>query len=86
MARPAPPPTLIYDSSFDPEERLWNRLHERLRPGAPLRVIVHLKTGATYVGRLRYFNNYHMTLAAEGHLHDLMYRDIAHILSAIEAL
>jgi hypothetical protein len=84
MNKPPTPPTLIYDHSSDPEDQLWDRLHERFRLAADLRVIVHLKSGETIVGRLRYYNNFHLTVATEGQLRDVLYRDVAHILQAYE--
>ena len=78
------PPTLIYDHSSDPEDQLWDRLHERSRLMPDLRVIVHLKSGATLVGRLRYYDNFPLTVATEGQLRDVLYRDVAHILQASE--
>jgi len=82
MNKPPAPPTLIYDHSSDAEDRLWDRLHERSVVAPELRVIVHLKSGATIVGRLRYYDNFHLTLACEGQLRDVLYRDIAHVLQA----
>ena len=84
MEKPPAPPTLIYDHSSDPEEQLWDRLHERLQLAPELRVIVHLKSGSTLIGRLRYYDNFHLTVATEGQLRDVLYRDIAHILQASE--
>lgn len=86
MTKPPAPPTLIYDHSSDPEDQLWDRLHARSQNAPGLRVIVHLKSGSTLVGQLRYYNNFHLTVAAEGQLRDVLYRDIAHILQAAEAL
>jgi len=86
MARPAPPPTLIYDYSNDGEELLPGRLEGRWREGANLNMIVRLKSGSTLVGRLCYFDSSRMTLTKEGRLWDLMYSDIAHILSATPLL
>ena len=40
----------------------------------------------TLVGRLRYYDNFHLTVAAEGQLRDVLYRDIAHILAASETV
>jgi hypothetical protein len=80
--KPSVPPTLIYDHSSDPEERLWDRLHERLQLSPELRVIVHLRSGSTLVGDLRYYDSFHLTLAVAGQLHDVLYRDVAHILQA----
>ena len=51
-----------------------------------MRLIVHLKTGSTVVGRLRYYDNFHLTVAAEGQLRDILYRDVAHILEARDSL
>jgi hypothetical protein len=82
MDRPQVPPTLIYDHSSDPEDQLWDRLHARSQLSGQLRVIVHLKSGATLVGHLRYYNSFHLTIAAGGQLHDVLYRDVAHILQA----
>ena len=86
MTKPPAPPTLIFDHSSDPEDQLWDRLHERLMLDPEMRVIVHLKTGATLVGKLRYYDIFHLTVATEGQLRDVLYRDIAHILAAIEAV
>ncbi len=83
--KPLAPPTLIYDHSSDPEEQLWNKLHERLQTAPELRVIVHLKSGTTLVGHLRYYDSFHLTIAAGGQLHDVLYRDVAHIIQASEA-
>ncbi len=84
--KPLAPPTLIYDHSSDAEEQLWDRLHERSRLASELRVIVHMKSGTTLVGHLRYYDNFHLTVAAAGQLHDVLYRDVAHILQAAEAV
>jgi sRNA-binding regulator protein Hfq len=86
MDKPVVPPTLIYDHSSDPEEQLWDRLHERSRLSAELRVIVHLKSGSTLVGNLRYYDNFHLTIATGGQLHDVLYCDVAHILQASESV
>jgi sRNA-binding regulator protein Hfq len=86
MSKPPAPPTLIFDHSSDPEDQLWDRLHERLMLDPDMRVIVHLKSGTTLVGRLRYYDNFHLTVATKGQLRDVLYRDIAHILAASEAL
>ena len=86
MDKPLAPPTLIYDHSSDPEEQLGDRLHERSQLAPELRVIVHLKSGSTLVGHLRYYDNFHLTVAAAGQLHDVLYRDVAHILQASEAV
>ncbi len=83
--RPSVPPTLIYDHSSDPEDQLWDRLHERLQLSPELRVIVHLRSGTTIVGHLRYYNNFHLTLASGGQLHDILYSDVAHILQASDS-
>ena len=86
MNKPPAPPTLIYDHSSDAEDQLWDRLHERSQLSSELRVIVHLKSGATLVGRLRYYDSFHLTVATEGQLRDVLYRDVAHILQASEAV
>jgi hypothetical protein len=86
MGKPPAPPTLIYDHSSDPEDQLWDRLHARSQLAPELRVIVHLKSGATLVGHLRYYNNFHLTVASEGQLRDVLYRDVAHILQASEVM
>ena len=86
MDKPLTPPTLIYDHSSDPEEQLSDRLHERSQLSVELRVIVHLKSGTTLVGHLRYYDNFHRTIATGGQLHDVLYRDVAHILQASEAV
>jgi len=84
VSKPPAPPTLIFDHSSDPEDQLWDRLRERLSLDPEMRVIVHLKSGATLVGRLRYYDNFHLTVATKGQLRDVLYRDIAHILAAAE--
>ena len=86
MTKPPAPPTLIYDHSSDPEDQLWDRLNARSQPGPEMRLIVHLKTGTTVVGRLRYYDNFHLTVATEGQLRDILYRDVAHILEAREMM
>jgi sRNA-binding regulator protein Hfq len=86
MNKPPAPPTLIYDHSSDAEDQLWDRLHERSQLAPELRVIVHLKSGATLVGQLRYYDNFHLTVATEGQLRDVLYRDVAHILQASETV
>jgi len=86
MTKPPAPPTLIYDHSSDPEDQLWDRLNARAQPGPEMRLIVHLKTGSTVVGRLRYYDNFHLTVATEGQLRDILYRDVAHILEARETM
>jgi len=86
MVRPLPPSTLIYDHSADAEVLLPGRLEARWRKSTPLNVIVRLKNGSTHIGRVCYFDSSRLTLAKEGHLCDLMYRDIAHILMATVSL
>ena len=82
MNKPTAPSTLIYDHSSDPEDQLWDRLHARIQPGPEMCLIVRLKTGNTVVGRLRYYDNFHLTIASEGQLRDISYKDVAHILEA----
>ena len=84
MRKPPSPPTLIYDHTSDPEDQLWDRLHERSQLSPELRVIVHLKSGTTFIGHLRYYDNFHLTVATEGQLRDVLYRDIAHVLQTSE--
>ena len=86
MQKPPAPPTLIYDHSSDPVDQLWDRLHARSQLEPELRVIVHLKSGTTLVGHLRYYNNFHLTVSTEGQLRDVLYRDVAHILETSETL
>jgi|WetSurMetagenome_2_1015567.scaffolds.fasta_scaffold228463_1 hypothetical protein len=86
MNKPPAPSTLIYDHSSDPEDQLWDRLNARIQPGPEMRLIVHLKTGGTVVGRLRYYDNFHLTVAAEGQLRDILYRDVAHILESRDSV
>ncbi|NIM04714.1 MAG: hypothetical protein GTO55_02135 [Armatimonadetes bacterium] len=86
MLRPSPPPTLIYDHGADKEALLPGRLESRWREVAPLNVIVRLKDGTTRLGRICYFDTSRLTLAEHGQLHDLMYRDIAHIVMATVSL
>jgi hypothetical protein len=86
MEKPLAPPTLIYDHVSDPQEQLWDRLHERSRLAPDLRVIVHLKAGSAVIGNLRYYDNTRLTLAIGGQLRDVLYQDVAHVLQASEAV
>jgi hypothetical protein len=76
---------LIYDSGADTELHLRGRLESRCRKDTLLHVVVRLKSGATHIGRVCYFDSSRLTLAQEnrnGQLCDLMYTDIARIVAA----
>ncbi len=84
MAKPVPPPALIYDCGVDTELLLRGKLESRCREDAHTRVIVRLKSGATHIGRIYYFDSSRLTLAQdnrEPRLRDVNYRDIARILA-----
>ena len=80
MSKQPTPPTRIYDYSSDSEEQISDRLHERSQLAPELRVIVHLRSGGTLVGELRFYDNSHLAIVAAGQLHNVLYRDIAHIV------
>jgi hypothetical protein len=63
------PPSLIFDHKTDSAPVLWQRLHERWRSGAALRLVVHLKRGMTYVGKLVHFDLTRLTIAARDTQH-----------------
>jgi len=71
------PPSLVFDHNSDTGPVLWQRLHDR----AGVRLIVHLKNGATYVGSLVHFDPTTLTIATRGRHYEFWVRDLAHVLA-----
>jgi len=46
-----------------------------------MRLILHLKAGATYVGSLVYFDSTALTISARGQQYEFWVRDLAHVLA-----
>lgn len=82
-----PPPTMVFDCNTDGQNALWQRLHEKASPGSHVRLIVHLKSGATYVGDLSYFDRSLLKLDTLEHREvDVWVRDLAHVLAVAPEL
>jgi len=80
--RPSAPPSLVFDHNVDSGTLLWQRLHERsLQTRAGVRLILHLKAGATYVGSLVYFDPNTLIISSRGHQHEFWITDLAHVLA-----
>ena len=80
--RPSAPPSLVFDHNVDSGSVLWQRLHERSSQSrAGVRLILHLKGGATYVGSLIYFDPTTLIISARGRQHEFWVSDLAHILA-----
>jgi len=80
--KPPPPPTLVFDCNCDAHHVLWRRLHEKAPPGSQVRLIVHLKSGATYVGELAYFDSSLLRMVTIEHQEvELWLCDLAHVLA-----
>jgi hypothetical protein len=61
---------------------LWQRLHERSSESrAGLRLILHLKGGATHVGSLVYFDLTTLTISSRGRQYEFWVHDLAHVLA-----
>ena len=79
--RPPAPPSLVFDHSLDSGPALSQRLHQRSRHRRDVRLIVHLKNGATYVGSLVYYDPTTLTISSRGRQHEFWVRDVAHVLA-----
>jgi hypothetical protein len=79
--KPAAPPSLVFDHNIDSGTVLWRRLHDRSQGRSGVRLIVHLKNGATYVGSLVYFDPSTLTVSARGRQLEFWVRDLAHVLA-----
>ena len=65
---------------------LWQRLHDRAQAGRSVRLIVHLKNGATYVGVLVFYDLTGLTISTHGRQHEFWVHDLAHILAVPEGM
>ena len=74
------PSGLLYDHRLDPEGTVCRRIEEQVGPGEPVRLVVHMKNGATYVGHLTYFDPESLTLSTTGGAVELAPRHVAHII------
>ncbi|UCH33095.1 MAG: hypothetical protein JSV65_10895 [Armatimonadota bacterium] len=81
VSRPPAPSSLVFDHNLDSGTVLWQRLHNRWRDRRDVRLIVHLKRGATYVGNLVYFDPTILTISARGRQYEFWIRDLAHVLA-----
>lgn len=80
-SRPSAPPSLVFDHNLDSAPVLWARLHERSQGRQGVRLILHLKSGATYVGSLVYFDPSVLTVSSRGRHYEFWVRDLAHVLA-----
>ena len=74
------PSGLLYDHRLDPECAVRQRIRERVGPGEDVRLVVHMKNGATFVGALRYFDAGSLRLATARGAVDLANAQVAHII------
>ena len=74
------PSGLLYDHRLDPESAVRQRIEERIGPGEDVRLVVHLKNGATYVGDLTYFDTESLRLATDGEAVEVTTEQVAHII------
>ena len=74
------PSGLLYDHRLDPESAVRQRIKERVGPGEDVRLVVHMKNGATYVGALSYFDSEMLSLATTRGAVDLATQQVAHII------
>ena len=75
------PPSLVFDHNSDTGPVLWQRLHDRSHSRAGVRLIIHLKNGATYVGGLVHFDPTTLTISTRGRHYEFWVRDLAHVLA-----
>jgi hypothetical protein len=85
-SKPSAPPSLVFDHNLDSGSVLWQRLHRRSQDERGVRLIVHLKNGATYVGTLVYFDPTNLTISTRGRQYEFWVRDLAHVLAVPGAL
>jgi len=78
---PPAPPSLVFDHNLDSGADLWRRLRERSQTERGVRLIVHLKNGATYVGSLVYYEPTALTIFCRGRQYEFWVTDLAHVLS-----
>jgi hypothetical protein len=74
------PSGLLYDHRLDPESAVRKRIKERVGPGEDVRLVVHMKNGATYVGALTYFDCETLSLTTTRGPVDLANSQVAHII------
>jgi len=74
------PPSVVFDHNLDSGTILWQRLHERSQLESGLRLIVHLKSGATHVGSLVYFDLATLTISSRERQYEFWVHDLAHVL------
>ena len=74
------PSGLLYDHRLDPESAVSQRIGERVGPGEDVRLVVHMKNGATYVGALSYFDVATLRLATTRGAVNLANQQVAHII------
>jgi len=74
------PSGLLYDHRLDPESAVLRRIKDRVGSGEDVRLVVHMKDGATYVGALRYFDTESLRLATTRGPVDVSNQQVAHII------
>ena len=79
--RPSVPPSLVFDHNLDSGPVLWQRLHQRSQGRTAIRLILHLKSGATFVGSLTYFDPNVISISSRGRRYEFWVRDLAHVLA-----
>lgn len=79
--RPSAPPSLVFDHNLDSGAILWQRLHVRSRTERAVRLVIHLKSGATYVGSLVHCEPTGLTISSRGQQYEFWVRDLAHVLA-----
>jgi hypothetical protein len=83
IARRAPT-RLIFDHNRDTQDALWQCLHERLQKQPQVTLIVRLKRGATYVGKLDYYETMRLILRTRTEQIEIWAREVAHVVAAAE--
>jgi hypothetical protein len=78
------PTRLIFDHNTHKQDALWQCLHERLQKEPELTLIVRLKRGATYVGKLDYYETTRLILRTRTEQIEIWAREVAHIIAAAE--
>jgi len=74
------PSGLLYDHRLDPESAVRQRLEQRVGPGERVRLVVHMKKGATYVGDLTYFDTESLRMLTSAGVVEVVVNNVAHII------
>ena len=74
------PSGLLYDHRLDPESAVRRRIRQCVASSEDVRLVVHMKSGATYVGALCYLDTESLRLATAHGAVDLANQQVAHII------